>query len=673
MSVFKLKTKWEPRGDQPMAIEKITKSLEEKNRYQTLLGVTGGGKTFVMANVIKNMQIPTLVISHNKTLAAQLYSEFKSFFPENAVEYFVSYYDYYQPEAYIPQRDIYIEKDASINEQLDRLRLAATSSLLSRPDTIIIASVSCIYGLGDPDDYRAMMLPLEVNMEIERDEFLRKLVQMQYERNDIEFSRGHFRVRGDVIELYPSYDLVALRIEMFGDTIESISQIDPLTRQVLQKLSSVFIYPGKHFVTPPEKMAKVIDNIEAELEQHLVRLREENKLLEASRLESRTLYDIEMLREVGYCSGVENYSRHFSEREPGSRPHCLLDYFPRPFLTLIDESHVTIPQIRGMYFGDRSRKENLVNHGFRLPSALDNRPLQFPEWEELTEATVFVSATPAPYELEKSSLVVEQLIRPTGLLDPKVEVRPTENQVTDLIEVIRERKAVNERVLVTTLTKNLSEKLTEFLQEEGLKVAYLHCDIDAFERVDILQNLRRGIYDVVVGINLLREGLDLPEVSLVAILDADQQGFLRSETSLIQTMGRAARNINAMVILYADRITPAMEKATNETDRRRRIQMAHNEKHGIEPQGIEKEILASIEEVLDKQDEILEMVSSFGKGSDQAEQIAQVEEEMMSAAAELNFELAAKLRDRLLELKEGNKKGAKTKSSRQGKKRKKRI
>ncbi|WP_372371324.1 excinuclease ABC subunit UvrB [Candidatus Uabimicrobium sp. HlEnr_7] len=668
--MFELCCDWLPQGDQPKAIEKLAKSIEEKKQYQTLLGVTGSGKTFVMANVIQKLQRPTIIMSHNKTLAAQLYSEFKSFFPKNAVEYFVSYYDFYQPEAYIAQRDIYIEKESSINEQLDKLRLSSTSSLLSRPDTIIVASVSCIYGLGDPEDYRSMVVRIEKNSDIERDLLLRQLVDIQYERNDIETSRGTFRVRGDTIEIYPSDENTAIRVEMFGDTIEKIVYIEPVSKEVLKEVTSVSIFPAKHFVTPAEKVEKAIDRIQTELKHQLKILKDQQKLLEASRLETRTLHDLEMLREVGYCSGVENYSRHFSSRKAGDRPACLLDYAPQGFLTFIDESHVTLPQIRGMYRGDRARKENLVNHGFRLPSALDNRPLKLDEWEAVTGQTVFVSATPNDYELEKSQhQPIELIIRPTGLLDPVVEVIPTENQVQDIIARIQEKAKSNERVLVTTLTKSLSEDLTDYMKDAGIKVAYLHCDIDAFERVTILQDLRKGKYDVVIGINLLREGLDLPEVSLVAILDADRQGFLRSETALIQTMGRAARNARAKVILYGDKITSAMKNAMEETGRRRKIQEAYNKKHGITPRDIHKEILSGIEEIQETQSELDNLVRESTSGYNTQEQINELEQQMMLAAQELNFELAAKLRDQLLSLKEGS---GGTKNKRQKKRRRKR-
>ena len=669
--MFELCCDWLPQGDQPKAIAKLTESIQNNKQYQTLLGVTGSGKTFVMANVIQKLQRPTIIISHNKTLAAQLYSEFKSFFPKNAVEYFVSYYDFYQPEAYIAQRDIYIEKESSINEQLDKLRLSSTSSLLSRPDTIIVASVSCIYGLGDPEDYRSMVVRIEKDTDIERDDLLRQLVDIQYERNDLETSRGTFRVRGDTIEIYPSDEAAALRVEMFGDTIEKIAYIEPVSKEVLKEVDTVSIYPAKHFVTPAEKVEKAIVGIRAELKEQLQLLKEQQKLLEASRLETRTLHDLEMLREVGYCSGVENYSRHFSNRKAGERPFCLLDYAPKDFLTFIDESHVTIPQIRGMYRGDRARKENLVNHGFRLPSALDNRPLKLKEWEKVTGQTVFVSATPNEYELEQSQHeAVELIIRPTGLLDPEVEVIPTENQVQDIIERIKQKAEINERVLVTTLTKSLSEDLTDFMKDAGIKVAYLHCDIDAFERVTILQDLRKGKYDVVIGINLLREGLDLPEVSLVAILDADREGFLRSETALIQTMGRAARNARAKVILYGDRITPAMKNAMEETQRRREIQQAYNEKHGIEPKDINKKILSGIEEIQEQQSEIDGLVRESTSEYNAQEQIQELEKHMMLAAQELNFELAAKLRDQLMSLKEGG--GTKTNKRKKGRRRRRR-
>ncbi|MDZ7386907.1 MAG: excinuclease ABC subunit UvrB, partial [candidate division KSB1 bacterium] len=595
MSRFELITELEPKGDQPRAIAELTDGILRGQRFQTLLGVTGSGKTFTMAHVIANVNRPTLVISHNKTLAAQLYGEFKGFFPNNAVEYFISYYDYYQPEAYVPQTDTYIEKDTSINEEIDRLRLKATSSLLSRRDVIIVASVSCIYGLGSPEDWQALLVFIERGQHIERDELLSRLVDIHYTRNDIAFGRGTFRVRGDVVELIPAYEEDALRIEMFGDEIEAIYSVDVLTGEVKAELERTAIYPAKHYVTTYPKLEQAIKSIEAELEERLAYFRAHNKLLEAQRLEMRTRYDLEMLRELGYCPGIENYSRHLSGRAPGERPYTLLDYFPKDFLLFIDESHVTIPQIQGMYHGDRSRKETLVEYGFRLPSALDNRPLRFDEFESLINQAVFVSATPAEYELEKcQGVVVEQIIRPTGLVDPEIVVKPVKGQIDDLVKEIRERVARNERTLVTTLTKRMAEDLTDYLAGLGIRVRYLHSEIDALERVEILRDLRLAEFDVLVGINLLREGLDLPEVSLIAVLDADKEGFLRSERSLIQVAGRAARNVAGKVIFYADQITSSMQRAIEETNRRRIIQQKYNEEHGITPTTIYK----SVEDVL---------------------------------------------------------------------------
>ena len=650
---FHLVSKWQPQGDQPNAIAKLIEGFRTGKQQQTLLGVTGSGKTFVMAKVIEALNLPTLVLSPNKTLAAQLYSEFKSFFPDNAVEYFVSYYDFYQPEAYIPQRDIYIEKDAAINEQIDRLRLAATSALLSRPDVVIVASVSCIYSLGDPEDYRSMMLCLKQNESCRREELLRRLVDMQYTRNDFALSRSNFRVRGDVIEIWPSYEEKIFRVELFGNTIERMVWCHPVSNQVLQEIATIVLYPAKHHVMPQAKVKQAISAIQEELQQHLASLRQQDKLLEASRLQSRTAYDLEMLREVGFCSGIENYSRHFSNRKPGERPFCLFDYFPRPYLAIVDESHIAMPQIRGMYLGDRSRKETLIAYGFRLPSALDNRPQTMAEWENIVDKRLFVSATPGPYELEQvNHEVVEQLVRPTGLLDPQVEIYPTRDQVVHLTRLIKERTSVQERVLVTTLTKQLSEDLTQFFKEEQIKVAYLHCDIDTLERVQILQDLRKGEYDVLVGINLLREGLDLPEVSLVAILDADREGFLRSETSLIQIMGRAARHINAKVVLYADRITPAMKHAIDETLRRRKIQMEYNIVHQIQPQGIHKEILQTVSDLMQEEDKMSAVIQDPASvyNNKIEEQLEQLKEEMMAAAAQLDFEKAAWLRNQIFAL-----------------------
>ncbi len=657
MATFMLHSPWEPKGDQPKAIQSLIENFQKQIPKQTLLGVTGSGKTFVMAHLIQKLGLPTLVISHNKTLAAQLYAEFRSFFPNNAVEYFISYYDFYQPEAYLPQRDVYIEKEASINEQLDRLRMAATSALLSRSDVIIVASVSCIYSLGDPKDYKEMVVRILQGQMYPRDRLLRDLVDIQYTRNDFELTRGRFRVRGDVIELWPSYIQLLLRIELFGDTVESVSWCDPITGQMLQKVDSAMIYPAKHYVMPQEKVVAGYETIEQELQERLKELKKQGKMIEADRLNTRVHYDLEMLQEVGYCSGIENYARHFSRRKVEERPHCLLDYFPHPFLTIVDESHVTIPLLKGMYVGDHSRKQTLIEHGFRLPSCLDNRPNRLDEWEQITNNVLFVSATPATYELEAShNTVIELLVRPTGLTDPLVEVRSATNQVQDILACIQERAAKNERVLITTLTKRLAEDLTEYLQSKNIKVAYLHCDVETFERVNILQDLRRGKYDAVVGINLLREGLDLPEVSLVAILDADKEGFLRSETSLIQTMGRAARHINAMVILYADRITSSMEKAIAETQRRREIQIKYNQEHNITPQTIQKEIMTSIEYILDEEKKLETLEHSVQDPSEiyQAaadDQIEAMELQMREAAARLEFEVAAALRDRIAKLK----------------------
>ena len=589
MAKFKLVSRFKPAGDQPQAIEKLTDGLKAGKPYQTLLGVTGSGKTYTMASVIARVGRPALVVSHNKTLAAQLYSEFKEFFPENAVEYFVSYYDYYQPEAYIPHTDIYIEKDSSINDDLDRLRLSATSSLMSREDCVIVASVSCIYGLGSPAEYGEMLVFLEEGQAVSRDDVLKRLVGIHYERNDYDFQRAKFRVRGDCVEVFPAYTKTAYRIEFEGSVIDRIREVDPLTGNILNSINKVGIYPAKHFVTTQDRLERSIKSIAEELAGRLKELRAQNKLLEAQRLESRTRYDIEMMREIGYCSGIENYSRHISGRPAGSRPWCLIDYFRKGFLTFIDESHVTIPQLRGMYNGDRARKETLVEYGFRLPSALDNRPLKFEEFEGLANDMVFVSATPSDYELEKSAQnLVEQIIRPTGLTDPPIEVRPTKNQIDDLMHEIRETAKRKERVLATTLTKRLAEDLTRYLSDFGIRVKYLHSEIDAIERVEILRDLRLGVFDCLIGINLLREGLDLPEVSLVAVLDADKEGFLRSDTSLIQVAGRAARNVNGRVLMYADRLTGSMKRAIDETNRRRKIQLAFNEEHRITPRPFRK-------------------------------------------------------------------------------------
>jgi len=650
---FELTAEYKPGGDQPQAIESLVAGLRSGQRHQTLLGVTGSGKTFTMANVIQQVQKPALVISHNKTLAAQLYSEFKQFFPNNAVAYFVSYYDYYQPEAYIPARDIYIEKDAAINEDIDRLRLHATSALMSRSDVIIVASVSCIYGLGSPDLYSQMAVVLQKGQEIERTAILRQFADNHYQRNELDFSRGKFRVRGDAIEIFPAYDQTAIRVELDFDTISALYEIDPLTGEILRDFDKVAIFPAKHYVMPENNLQKALDGITLELEERLKVLRDQGKLLEAQRLEMRTRYDLEMLEEVGYCSGIENYSRHLDNRLPGSRPFNLMDFFPHDdYLLFIDESHVTLPQLHGMYNGDFSRKSTLVEHGFRLPSALDNRPMKFPEFESIAPPTIYVSATPAEYELKKSNgRVVEQIIRPTGLVDPPIEVRPTTGQVDDLLKEVRARAEKGERVLITTLTKRLSEDLSTYLREAGLRCRYLHSEIDAIERVEILKNLRQGGFDVLVGVNLLREGLDLPEVSLVAMLDADKEGFLRSRSSLIQNIGRAARNLNGRVILYADRMTDAMKQTIEETERRRAKQLAWNAANNVTPVSIRKAITEGIEAIV-KQRQLEEQITGIdGNTLDIAEQIKTMEEEMERMADELRFEEAAQLRDRILELK----------------------
>ncbi len=652
---FELVSKYSPEGDQPEAIKKLVKGINDGVKHQTLLGATGTGKTFTVSNVIKEVNKPTLIIAHNKTLAGQLYSEFKEFFPNNAVEYFVSYYDYYQPEAYVPQTDTFIEKDASINDEIDKLRHSATSALFERNDVIIIASVSCIYGLGSPEEYREMVVSIRSGMELERNQLLRRLVDIQYERNDLNFHRGTFRVRGDVVEIFPaSKDEHCIRIEFFGDEIERIREVDALTGEILGEREHVAIFPASHFVTREEKMRIAIENIEKELEEQLAHFREEGKLLEAQRLEQRTRYDLEMMREMGFCSGIENYSRHLTLRPAGSTPYTLLDYFPDDFLMVIDESHVTIPQIRGMFNGDRARKEVLVNHGFRLPSAMDNRPLHFKEFEEHINQIVYVSATPGSYEEEHSPGVIEQIIRPTGLLDPNVDVRPIEGQIDDLLGEINDRIAKNERVLVTTLTKKMSEDLTDYLKELGVKVQYLHSEIKTLERIEIIRDLRLGKYDVLIGINLLREGLDIPEVSLVAILDADKEGFLRSERSLIQTIGRAARNANGHVIMYADRMTNSMEIAISETKRRRAIQEAYNIEHGITPKTIQKDIRDVIRATqaaeAGEEERTAKQYENLSK-KDRQQVIARMEKEMKDAARALDFERAAELRDLILELK----------------------
>jgi excinuclease ABC subunit B len=646
---FRLQAEFEPAGDQPEAIRQLVDGLRAGRKDQVLMGVTGSGKTFTMANVIQEMQRPTLVLSHNKTLAAQLYAEFKGFFPHNAVSYFVSYYDYYQPEAYIPQRDIYIEKDASINDEIDRLRLATTSALVSRRDVIVVASVSCIYGLGSPDDYREMMVSLRVGDVVDRDEVLAKLVAIQYERNDTDPARGKFRVRGDSVEVWPSYEQYAMRMEFWGDEIERLSIIDPTSGETIQNLEEMYVYPSKHFVLPEERIEHAADAIRAELRERLEYFRKEGKMLEAQRLSARTRYDVEMMLEVGYCPGIENYSRHLAGRAQGEPPYTLFDFFPKDYLLFVDESHATLPQVGAMFNGDRSRKETLVEHGFRLPSALDNRPLKFDEWRARISQAIYVSATPGNYELEQTGgEVVEQVVRPTGLLDPYVEVVPARNQVPHLLAQIRERSAAGERVLVTTLTKRLAEDLSEYFAEQGVLCKWLHSELDAFERVELLRDLRKGRFEALVGVNLLREGLDLPEVSLVAILDADKEGFLRSETSLIQTIGRSARNVNAKVILYADKMTDSMQRAIDETNRRRALQQVYNEEHGITPETIRKAIHAGIEAEAAAH---AEANAAVGRTDDALyiteEYIQELEAEMFAAAEAMEFERAAVIRDRI--------------------------
>jgi excinuclease ABC subunit B len=649
---FELHSPFPPSGDQPEAIKALVRGLETGKQAQVLLGATGTGKTFTVANVIAQIQRPALVLSHNKTLAAQLYAEFREFFPQNAVHYFVSYYDYYQPEAYIPQRDVYIEKDASINEEIDRLRLATTSSLVSRRDVVIVASVSSIYGLGSPEDYKQLVVNLRQGESIRRDHLLLKLVDIQYERNDIAFERSRFRVRGDCIELWPAYEEFAYRIEMWGDEVEQISMIRPISGEVIGKQTELFIYPAKHFVMPEDRIQQAIAEICRELDDQLERFKEQGKLLEAQRLAARTRFDIEMMQEVGHCPGIENYSRPLSGKPAGATPDTLYDYFPKDFVTFVDESHVTVPQVRAMYAGDRSRKTTLVEHGFRLPCALDNRPLKFEEWEARTKEIIFVSATPSNYELSRTGgEVVEQIIRPTGLLDPIIVVEPARGQVNHLLNEIRSRAEISERVLVTTLTKRLAEDLTTFLQEQNVRCRWLHSELDAFERVELLQELREGTFDALIGVNLLREGLDLPEVSLVAILDADKEGFLRSETSLIQTIGRAARNVNAKVILYADKITDSMRAAMDETERRRAIQEEYNRKHGITPTTIQKTIRAGIETDAAKRREKANSARNDEGAVVTLEYVDSLEQEMLSAAEELEFEKAGKLRDRIVRLK----------------------
>ncbi|MFC1952021.1 excinuclease ABC subunit UvrB [Chloroflexota bacterium] len=651
MPSFKIVSDFGMTGDQPQAVEKLVEGLNKGFNHQTLLGVTGSGKTFAMANVVEQVQRPTLVISHNKTLAAQLASEFREFFPENAVEYFVSYYDYYQPEAYIPHTDTYIEKDADINEEIDKLRHAATRALFERRDVLIVASVSCIYGLGEPGEYHSFVCSLKKDNHYHREGIIRQLVDMQYERNDIDFSRGKFRIRGDTLEIQPAYEELALRIEFFGDDIERIVEINPLTGELLAELDSVNIYPAKHFVTSHDKLMVAIENIKQELVDRLKELKQQGKVVEAARLESRTNYDIEMLREAGYCAGVENYSRHLSGRAPGSPPWTLLDYFPEDFLLIIDESHMSLPQIRGMYRGDRSRKETLVEYGFRLPSALDNRPLDFTEFSRHIKQVIYTSATPSDYEYEHSQQVVEQLVRPTGLVEPTVEVKPTKRQIDDLLDQIKRRVDKGERCLVTTLTKRMAEELADYLIEAGVKTHYLHSEINTLERVEILRDLRFGVCDVVVGINLLREGLDLPEVSLVAILDADKEGYLRSERALIQTMGRASRHIDGRVIMYADTITGSMDRAIEETKRRRQIQEAYNKEHNITPQGIKKTIKDITERVRAVAEAKTPYVVAPTNKEDIARLIKELESQMKTAARNLKFEKAALLRDRIIELK----------------------
>lgn len=650
---FELKSEFKPTGDQPQAIKSIVSAINNNEKYSTLLGVTGSGKTFTMANIIQEVKMPTLILAHNKTLAAQLYSEFKEFFPDNAVEYFVSYYDYYQPEAYVAHSDTYIEKDASINDEIDKLRHSATAAILERKDVIIISSVSCIYGLGDPEDYRKLMVSLRPGMEKDRDEIIKQLIEIQYERNDINFTRGTFRVRGDILEIFPaSNDERAIRIEFFGDEIDRITEIDYVTGKIVGTRNHVVIFPASHYVTTPERVESAILAIEEELQERVNEFKENDKLLEAQRIEQRTRYDIEMLKEIGFCQGIENYSRHITGRLPGEKPYTLMDFFPKDYLIIIDESHVTVPQVRGMYAGDKSRKASLIDNGFRLPSAYDNRPLNFEEFEENINQILFVTATPGPYEIEHSTTIAEQIIRPTGLLDPIVEVRPINNQIDDLVVEINKVIEKQERALITTLTKKMSEDLTNYLKEIGIKVKYLHSDIDTLERVEIIRDLRLGKFDVLVGINLLREGLDIPEVSLVAILDADKEGFLRSETSLIQTIGRAARNSDGKVIMYADKITRSMNSAIEETKRRREIQTLYNEEHNITPTTIKKGIRDTIEATIVADEEAIYGVKETDNIEEIKENIIKLQEEMMEAAQNLQFERAAELRDKIKQLEE---------------------
>ncbi len=653
MPRFQIVSDLKPTGDQPTAIEQLVNGLNRGDKFQTLLGATGTGKTYAIAHVIERTQRPALIMAHNKTLAAQLYAEFKDLFPRNAVEYFVSYYDYYQPEAYVPRHDLYIEKDASINEEIDRLRLAATSALMSRRDVLIVASVSAIYGIGNPEDYGRFVVNLARGEMRRRDVVLRYLVRIHYERNDLDLQRGKFRVRGDTLEIMPAYADLAYRVEFFGDEIERLTEIDPLTGEVLMDHTAIEIYPAKHFITPEEKLQQAMQSIEKELEERLAELRDEDKLLEAQRLEQRTLYDLEMLREIGYCSGVENYSRHLDQRDGGTPPWTLLDYFPDEFLLILDESHMTVPQIRGMFHGDRSRKQTLVDYGFRLPSAMDNRPLSFDEFESRLNQVIFASATPGPYEFEQSTQVVEQIIRPTGIVDPEVIVKPVEGQVDDLVAQINKRVQQGQRVLVTTLTKRMAEDLSDYLLELGIKVHYLHSEIQTLERIEILRDLRLGQYDVVVGINLLREGLDLPEVSLVAILDADKEGFLRSATALIQTIGRAARHVNGQVIMYADRITDSMRRAIDETNRRRQKQLAYNQAHGIVPESIVKEVYDLTDRLRAVAEERVEYRAGKALPKDEMTRlIKELERQMKQAAEALEFEKAALLRDQIFELRQ---------------------
>ena len=652
---FKIKSDYTPQGDQPEAIRQLVESIRAGNRCQTLLGVTGSGKTFSMANVIQELQRPALIISHNKTLAAQLYSEFKAFFPDNAVEYFVSYYDYYQPEAYIPQTDTYIEKDSSINEEIERLRISASSSLISRNDVIVIASVSCIYGLGSPEDFKAMMIPLRAGLELSRDDFLENLVTILYNRNDIDFKRGTFRVRGDVVDIYPAYMESAIRVEFWGDELESIRELDPVTGETGEALEMFDLYPATQYVTPKDKIDSAIGGIRKELDERIAYFESQNMLLEAQRIRMRTEYDIELLQEMGFCTGIENYSRYFSGRKPGARPFCLIDFFPKDSLLFVDESHVTLPQVRAMYNGDRARKERLVDFGFRLPSAMDNRPQKEEEFKQITGQTIYVSATPAQHEFDVSKVIAEQVIRPTGLVDPEMEIRPINGQVEDFIGEVRKASEADERTLATTLTKRMSEDLSDYLREAGLNVEYLHSDIDAIERVEILRRLRKGDFDVLVGVNLLREGLDLPEVALVAILDADKEGFLRSATSLIQTAGRAARHEKGRVILYADVVTKSIQTTLDTTSYRRERQLAHNKEHGITPVGVKRSIDESLQAPGKRYDRNEEDACMLAESDDRdvAEVIAEMEEEMLEAARELQFEKAALIRDQIETLQSG--------------------